>query len=195
VNVRPIIFSEPMVLQLLAGAKSQTRRLATSPLRRCSPGDLLYVRETFAEVAEGYLCITRADYPACVPRHFENVPAVNEVKWKPCIHMPRSRSRLTLHIEGVRTEPLQAITDADAIAEGVELESADPPFWWVPGLPTEKVYADPYCGQHETARDCFARLWSHLHGAGSWEANPNVVVLTFKPIAGNVDLLSKQWAA
>lgn len=189
-TIRPIIFSEPMVRALLNRRKTQTRRLATSPLRKCEPGDLLYVRETFAEVGEGYLTVTRSDYPRCVPAHFENVPPAKEVTWRPSIHMPRRLSRITLRVEAVRAEPLHAITDPDAEAEGIELESADPPFWWVPGLPTQLVYADPYGPTRETPRDCYARLWNHLHGEGSWVANPDVLVLTFTPITGNVDKLA-----
>lgn len=45
---RGIIFSAPMVQALLDGRKTQTRRLATSPLRRCEPGDRLWVREAIA---------------------------------------------------------------------------------------------------------------------------------------------------
>src|SRR5690606_30090952 len=37
------------------------------------------------------------------------------------IHMPRWASRLTLIVEAVRFEPLQAINEADAIREGVTL--------------------------------------------------------------------------
>ena len=48
---RPAIFATPMVLALLREAqqpgagKTQTRRLASSPLAKCRPGDRLYVRE------------------------------------------------------------------------------------------------------------------------------------------------------
>ena len=43
---RGIMFSKPMILAL--DRKTQTRRLATSYLRRCEPGDRLWVREAFA---------------------------------------------------------------------------------------------------------------------------------------------------
>src|ERR1700693_1613121 len=43
----PIIFSTPMVQALLAGRKFQTRRLASSPLAKCVPGDRLHVRENW----------------------------------------------------------------------------------------------------------------------------------------------------
>lgn len=45
---RPIIFSAPMVRALLDGRKTQTRRIATSPLRKAEVGDRLWVRETIA---------------------------------------------------------------------------------------------------------------------------------------------------
>lgn len=182
-TVRPIIFSEPMVRALLAGHKTQTRRLATSPLRRCKRGDLLYVRETFAEVGDGYLTVTRADYPDCVPPHFENVPPADGVKWRPCIHMPRRLSRLTLEVADVRVEPLQSISDDDALAEGIT-----------------KVRDHCYVARgtgydraglcHSAPSTAYACLWSELHGNESWDTNPDVLVLTFNVRPGNVDRLT-----
>lgn len=184
---RPIIFSAPMVLALLAGRKTQTRRLATSPLRRCGVGDQLWVRENFALVGGGDpgLVITRADYPSCVPSHYENVPeSAAEIRWTPSIHMPRWASRLTLIVEAVRVEPLQAITDADALAEGVEYETADPPFYYVPYIHPHSLTG---VETSEGARGSFAKLWRHLHGPESWDANPMVVALTFRVVAANID--------
>lgn len=124
---RPIIFSGPMVKALLDGRKTQTRRLATSPLARCTAGDRLYVREAHAFVGSNDpgLLVTRADYPACVPRRFENVPPETEVSWRPSIHMPRWASRLTLIVDCVRVQSLQDISRTDAIAEGFAALSKD----------------------------------------------------------------------
>jgi len=182
--VRPIIFSGAMVNALLSGRKTQTRRLATSPLRRCEPRDLLYVRENWQEVAEGCLCITQADYPQCVPAHFENVPPIEEIKWRPSIHMPRRLSRLTLEVTGVRVEPLQAISAADAEAEGV--------FRHIAPHSIDKVFREE---RGPIAVRYYRELWESLHGAGSWAACPDVLVLTFKVERGNVDRLPYRFAA
>lgn len=183
-TVRPIIFSGPMVRAIIALRKTQTRRLASSPLRRCQPGDRLYVRETFAELGEGYLTITKADYPQCVPAHFENVPAADEVQWRPSIHMPRRVSRITLTIEAVRVEPLQVISEADCVAEGINRLSGGGPNHFSVDLPNGWAFSQP------TAPPVYAELWKALHGEESWDANPDVLVLAFKPLAGNVDRIA-----
>lgn len=65
---RPILFSGPMVLALLSGAKTVTRRLAKvlqhqwsyAPCPYGAPGDRLWVREMFAPVdAAGHKCAPR----------------------------------------------------------------------------------------------------------------------------------------
>lgn len=156
--VRPIIFSAPMVRALLEGRKTQTRRLATSPLRHCAPGDLLYVREAHFVQCAGYkdgsgkLILYRADTP--------DAPTT----WTPSIHMPRFASRLTLEVTVVRAQKLHWITVADVKAEGFEKPSA------------------------------MMTLWDELHGDGSWDANPEVVALTFRVIKANVDQLQGQLA-
>lgn len=179
---RPIIFSGPMVHALLDGRKTQTRRLATSPLRRCEPGDRLYVREsgnwsTAKSVIHGgsigFLWYA-ADHDGAASEFFDS-------KNRPAIHMPRWASRLTLHVEAVRIEPLQAISEADAIAEGVELTETCCP----PG-PLYRDYLNDD-GEFGRAVWSYESLWKALHGADSWDANPDVLVLTFRVERGNID--------
>lgn len=198
---RPILFSAPMVLAILEGRKTQTRRLyknrkhpdfgcdmAASELVRepqhvidriCpygQPGDRLWVRETWAEVGtfDPGLMIYRADYPACVPRQYENVPPVSEIKWKPSIHMFRKNSRINLKITGVRVERLQDISEADAIPEGVESDHTEMgPLYWVPGLMQETV-------SEKSPVESYKKLWEGINGPVSWAANPWVWVIEFR---------------
>lgn len=184
-TVRPIIFSGPMVQALLGGRKTQTRRLATSPLRRCQPGDRLYVREsgawaTLTEVApnpgqqRGAVWYAAGGDPSGLS--FFNG------KMRPSIHMPRWASRLTLEVEAVRVEALNWISAADAIAEGTEPVEQDGVTYWQDYLDDEEAYDDP--------RISYQSLWEKLHGIESWFVNPDVVVLTFKVLADNVDRIA-----
>ena len=61
----------------------------------------------------------------------------------------------------LRVERLQAITEADAVAEGLEAD------------------ADGGTG----AAAAYARLWASLHGAESWQGNPWVWVTEFERVA------------
>lgn len=186
---RPIIFSAPMVKALLDGRKTMTRRLAYRNVTACSlwhrvqPGDRLYVREAWAEVGSGDpgLIVTRADYPACVPRQYENVPPADQIRWRPSIHMPRRASRLTLTVMATKIERLHGISAEDAQAEGLWRGRARRHLWW--HGPTECRLLEPY--QSHTA--AFAALWDSLHGADSWAANPAVVALTFSVERRNID--------
>ncbi len=185
----PILFSAPMVCALLDGRKTQTRRLAwrfrevpttddgeglsrlPSPWQRVQPGDRLWVRETWAEVGtyDPGLPIYRADYPSCVPAGYDNIPAAEAVKWRVSIHMPRRLSRLTLTVTDVRVQRLQDISHEDAEAEG----------WPGSGPDTQLRDAYPY--------SWYANLPNDLHGSGAWEANPEVVALTFTVAQRNID--------
>ena len=160
---RPIIFSAPMILALLDGRKTMTRRLAwrrdpawgdaapivgkerdymlPTPWQRVAPGDRLWVRETWRLNAQGGLIEYRADWTG---------PAG---KWRSPIHMPRHASRLTLTVTGTKIEKLQMIRNADIKAEGIE------------GDPPKSVV--------------FSALWDMLHGLGAWAKNPEVVALSF----------------
>lgn len=180
-KIRPIIFSAPMVRALLDGRKTQTRRLATSPLAKCEPGDLLYVRESFSPSRYRYEPVTKNAPPQYVvfadggQMHTSGsyTPALDKyasgafdgIKWRPSIHMPRWASRLTLEVTDVRTHRLQMIRNSEIAAEGFKS-----------------------CVE-------MAWLWDELHGEGAWRSDPEVVALTFKVHKVNVDEFTKVRAA
>lgn len=215
-KTRPILFSGPMVRALLAGTKTQTRRIVkpqiaeyvqatpdvhpttrTAPyldsycgerktpenprgmsrewhwwtadnrlgphVSRCPygvPGDRLWVRET----------IRRDTDPLGDPMHSyccadESVTVADAWPWKndvlPSIHMPRSLSRITLEITGVRVERLNDISESDARAEGISKNQC--PDWH--------------------AISDYRVLWESINGHGSWSDNPWVWGIEFRRVA------------
>nr|WP_053000396.1 hypothetical protein [Sphingomonas sp. Y57] len=138
---RPIIFSGPMVRALLDGRKTQTRRLASSPLRRCQVGDRLYVREHW-KVPTAYDDLAPSDLGGEEAVRYLADGAIANLwggdrttlfgKHRQGMHMPRWASRLMLIVEDVRFQRLQEISEADAIAEGLFWqEPADEDRQWV----------------------------------------------------------------
>ncbi|EOY65792.1 TPA: morphogenetic protein [Klebsiella pneumoniae subsp. pneumoniae] len=190
---RGMIFNGEMVRAILDGRKTQTRRPVKFPVLDknlgCElagnelagelsagnylnsafgkPGDRIWVRETWArynidqnshDIA--YRATTPADWP-------------EEGRWRPSIHMPRWASRILLEITDVRVERLNAISQENAQAEGMELTG------WRP------TYSDPDSGgEVMTPYDNFAELWSSIYGDESWKANPWVWVIEFKRVEG-----------
>ncbi|MCU6666129.1 hypothetical protein [Silvania hatchlandensis] len=141
-------------------------------------GDRIWVRETWAEAGAGApdLKLYRANYPAHVPSHYENVPRAEDIRWTPSIHMPRWASRILLEISDVRVERLNSISEEDARAEGVP-----PAGDLLPDYPD--TYLTP-AGDFATAKVAFQRLWQSIYGEESWQANPWVWVITFRRIEG-----------
>jgi hypothetical protein len=120
-----------------------------------SPGDRLWVRETFADTGwppTGPEYAYRADTD-----HADN----DTPRWKPSIHMPRRASRITLEVVSVRVERLQECSEADAKAEGCSPLGDD----------TSRAY-----------RLGYMHLWGQINGPGSWDANPWVWVVSFNRI-------------
>jgi hypothetical protein len=150
------------------------------------PGDRLWVRETFADLRgtgiehrpdpDGPL--QRYAYAAdCRPGSYADEARKDYgIKWKPSIHMPRAACRILLEITAVRVERLQAISDVQAMAEGVRLyadHAALGDWYHVDGK--ETYSADP--------RKSFELLWSSINGPATWDANPWVWVVEFKRVA------------
>lgn len=200
---RPIIFNLKMVSAVLDGRKTQTRRpiKADAPIqvtesgrplfydkygRRTKPrcpfgqvGDRLWVREAFAVVprtayaqSDGVQQLMRPDddHDAAVFRAGWERSAP---KWKPSIHMPRWASRVLLEITGIRVQQVQSISEADAIAEGVE-KIGNRYKGYMP-LNTGKEYSPA------TAKTSFSQLWETIYGE-SWSRNDWVWVVEFKRI-------------
>lgn len=131
------------------------------------PGDVLWVRETWAKnpFGEGYI------YPTEM--------AGAGQKWRPSIHMPREAARIFLRVTGVRVERLQAITEEDAKDEGA-----------CKAYP----YTDPETGKTTYMQDenatyigGFACAWDNTiksadRATCGWEANPWVWVIEFERI-------------
>lgn len=206
---RPILFSAPMIKALLAGRKTQTRRIIKPQPRRFSPeherkwfahaipsgshegkptewtwwegpphgpslyhmgdvryapGDLLWVREAWADAGPHGL------------RYYATDDVHDLRRKRPSIHMPRWASRLTLEVTQVRVQRLQEISEADAIAEGCPGRlgrNPDFPDEWDPH-PVEE----------------FRDLWAEINGkrpGATWADDPWIVALTFKVHHSNVD--------
>ncbi len=179
---RPILFSAPMVRALLAGTKTQTRRIIKPEWSRCldlnddddrekartgcpygTVGDRLWVKET----------IRLDDHDVAVFGADGALTVITEWPWKrrvlTAIHTPRGASRITLDVTSVRVEQLQAITEADALAEGV--------------APVLDLEGD--CWTDGKAVTAYQYLWNEINGwdPNSWDSNPWVWIVEFKCIA------------
>lgn len=181
----PILFSTPMVQAILAGRKTQTRRLISFPkdydgkavfnnhpfglkyssnefdgcVKRLNSkwqkDDLLWVRESSCKNN------TQTGWPYMY-KASEETHYVNHIKWKPSIHMPKEAARIWLEVTNVRVERLHDISRGDCMAEGC-------PF--------------PNMAKETNPKAWFSNLWQSINGQESWDANPWVWVVEFKVLS------------
>lgn len=139
-------------------------------------GDRVWVRETWADDEAFGSVLYRAD-------HASDDPIGNG--WRPAIHLPRAKSRITLTITDVRVQKLHEITEEDAQAEGLIK------------LPASGRYVinqgqQYFGGAMPTARQCYAHLWDSLHGDGKrWMDDPWVIAISFGVSVRNIDAASQ----
>jgi len=167
---------------------------------RFAPGDVLWVRETWGvHSGPGVLCCEE-DEPNVKRKCGGWTPVIFRAttegqawgmygppQWRPSIHMPRRASRLTLEVTGVKVERLQDISEADAMAEGVcqFCEDSDRPGSWTGLSPDDR--AGMVRAMYGSPARAYQHLWEIINGAGSWDANPWVVAVSFRVHQQNVD--------
>ena len=196
VSERPILFSAPMIRALLAGTKTQTRRVVKLPaatmdrfnspaasgvahflrdshmrdvLKLCPyglPGDRLWVRETFS----GPHCMEKSPGKSAIP------PA----KW--------GRSSSIWYwadgdpADGDWTRPRPSIF-MPRWASRITLEITDVRVERVQEISKEdaKTEGQP-ADSANSPRIWYSMLWDSINGAGSWALNPWVWVVSFRRI-------------
>lgn len=193
---RPVIFNGEMVRAILAGRKTQTRRIMKPqpepmpdkpgeywwPAKRFeSMLQLSYFNDPVAKELAADACPfggigdrlwVRETFGDCGVRLVYRADAddgasCQVTRWTPSIHMPRSACRLLLEISDVRAERLNDISEQDALAEGMD-DGTSP--------------AAIAVGWFEKPRKAFRRLWERIYGQESWDSNPWVWVVEFKQV-------------
>lgn len=212
----PIFFKGDMVRAILAGRKTQDRRVITpQPFtangcwqwnKKCydheskhclieeedrfqeflssnnpygQPYDELWVRElramTFCLCCDhGY---TGASCTCGEPEKYKadnNYTLLNDERW---VYTPHWASRIQLEITRAWAEPLQEITEEDAIAEAVDFG-----FICNAGWPDhEHIDNRGHCTlTQDTARMSFASFWDSRKPKYVWDSNPWVRVIEFE---------------
>jgi hypothetical protein len=94
---------------------------------------------------------------------------------RPSIFMPRAASRILLEIVSVRVERLQDISDADIVAEGIDMEAlAESQERY------DAIAKDGNASGRATLRTTWRDLWEST--GGEWETNPWCWVISFKRV-------------
>lgn len=157
------------------------------------PGDLLWVRETWADVTNAFVTGTDVDieniafkadssvYNCIEKLHYLEQLGENGIyvkKWKPSIHMPKAAARIWLKVTDIICERLQDISEEDAIVEGVEIYK-DGNSYKIP----IKHQIEFYRTNKKDSTDAFRVLWININGSDSWNANPWVWVIKFEVVS------------
>ncbi len=181
-NTRPGVWPAQPIDPALA-FKWQTRRIIKDDWWRCldsededdraravtmAPhpvGSIVYAKEACCRY--GLRTIYRADYGKFTP-----ISDGFGGPWKSPIHMCRDEARLWFEVKAVRVERVQSISDADAIAEGVETERQH---YGDHSLPETYLGSTPYhrydgaaCST-PSAAESFRTLYESI---GNWKENP-----------------------
>ena len=176
-----------LVCETMLGNKTETRRVIAATKKHpevepdgiydVRPGDIELKRSPYGGVGGSSMGKGDMETKGCGRFVYEAdkyMPGYQHqkrdelIKWRPSIFMPRWASRLTLEILSISVERLQKIKNKDAVAEGVNAYYGD-------------INAQP--------RLKFQMLWDGINKdrGYSWDENPWVYVIKYKPHMGNID--------
>ena len=212
-NVKPIIFSGPMVLALLDGRKSQTRRALTLACdeppafvedsaimalderdrpyrwpRTHAVGDLLWVREAWA-----YGAAAPEKLAYCAPffwrREEGGVWYFADNASPPHPIGQRGKLRSPIFMPRWMSRLTLVVTDVrvqrlQEISEADARSEGHPISWDGKPYDPPSREVDSWQGY---GRASFSLYWSKLHGPGAWDANPWVAAYSFTAHSMNVD--------
>lgn len=218
--VKPILFNTEMVRAILDGRKTVTRRVVKDPYyiddeqasrvsglaihkgtnithgmpyedQIFSPGDVLWVRETWAQRSRGNYLYRAAPHGFGTPEQQDEAMRRLGIKWRPSIHMPREAARIWLRVTDVRVERLQDISEEDAKKEGIKPRHFDGCSACGAGYPHYPECDYEHCGNYQNFYGDwrwivpFAELWDSTINLKDfkkygWGANPWVWVIEFE---------------
>jgi hypothetical protein len=164
------------------------------------PGDELWVREIWARVEPYPTNVRRdyelpvawrveknsilldywrervifyTDYPGMMPEECDRGATNN--KWRSPVTMPRWAARLWLKVTGIWPQQVQEISEAGALAEGIQRQA-------LPDLNGNRYHwGDLSKNRFKTAVEAYAALWDSINGTKHpWAVNPWVWRVSFK---------------
>lgn len=167
--MKGILFKEDLFHAVVAGIKTETRRIAIREKPRYNVGEKVFLKEPYLFNSED------------VFYKFDNLNGTNDVVWNNKMFMPAKYARYYIEITEVRSELLHDISEESAIAEGVERDGLG----W---KSYDKIPTGPHKGEehpfnaipYRHAVYSFKSLWERINGVALWEANPKVLVYKFK---------------
>jgi len=188
----PILFDTQMVRAIIAGTKTQTRRLFKSPLiMHVEPAHEIFFDgdSWLAKLKNDKILNVEVKCPYGAIDDLLWVketwaPAINDIAykadyskdvlaegrnrglWHPSIHMPKTAARLWLQIAGISAQRLQDISEDDAREEGTDIG---------------KIFGFGDIGQSNFREGFFAK-WITIYGIESYHINPWVWAIKFKMV-------------
>lgn len=206
-TAKPILFNTDMVLAILDGRKTVTRRV---PSKRVEDKWFDYTEWVAAVKTPGSTSLTEKEFYEQYPPYqtgdilyvretwghgyhdgtyiykaddkLANLPKFKETSkliYHPSIHMPKKATRVFLKVTGVRLERLQNMPHDGPLKEGIHYCECPGGFTWKSDTDMYNCYTTP--------NGCMKALWdstikkSDIDRYG-WDANPWVWVIEFERV-------------